>query len=296
MFACASMACADPPTPRVELWHGTQQVGTFPPQPVEETCPVAEQAPCAQGPALPVPSLLDPALPATQLPRAEKPGLVPTPPDHLLSTQFVAPESAPAVMPAAEGQQKPAPGCVKEGAVQPPAAAEAGTEQPESVSVPGGAPNPSAGEARARGASSDLVFQVACVFGAAFLGPLMSVAMLLWLLRRHGKRSGALFRIEHVGGSASPSLEAMSILAAREALLTSPGWGGRLSEREAAPVPRQAAQPTSAEAFQFGPTCEEEQQHRAAQAQDQEQALLQHFFEDNLRLQEQIERSRNADQ
>ncbi|MCI0465357.1 MAG: hypothetical protein L0Z62_51205 [Gemmataceae bacterium] len=278
LLACSAPAFANPPTPRVELWHGTQQVGSFPPLAAEETRPAPEQAPCEQGPTLPAPPLLDPALPATHLPREEKPGPVSTP-GSVLSTQCVAPE---------------APGAT---AGKPAAATDAPAQPASTPAAPASVPTTPEREASTRGVASDLVFQVACVFGAAFLGPLVSAAVLLWLLRRHSKRSGALFRIEHVGGPANPSVEAMSILAAREALLTSPGWGGRLGEREGAPAsPSRAAQATSAEAFQLGPTCEQEQQDRAAQAQDREQAMLQQFFEDNLRLQEQIERSRNADQ
>ncbi len=304
LFAFAAPALGTPPVPgtpmptRVELWHGIQQVGSFPPLPAEETRPVQAES----GPALPAPPALDPALPATPLPRQENTGPLPPPPDNLLSTQFIAPEAPPTGSKTTEEStpvtppSAPAPVTRVE---KPTVAASEAPVPPAAVARP---PQPDAQttperETAARGVSSDLIFQVACVFGAAFLGPLVSAAVLLLLLRRYARRSGALFRIEHVGGPASPSVEAMSILAAREALLTAPGWGGRLGERAGLPAgPSRAEEIKSGERFELGPTCEQAYQSKAAQAEQQEQNLLQQFFEENLRLQEQIERSRKADE
>jgi hypothetical protein len=300
LFAFTTPALATPPapvpcgTPRVELWHGTQQVGTFPPQPVEEPRATPDRA--EEGLPLPAPLLLPSELPATNLPGANNttsPPSLPLPVAPVQSAAPVPPEGvveAQHVVPAAPAEAAPAPRESKPTAT---AAREVTAPPTQAESAPAPASTPER-EAPARGLSSELIVQIACVFGAAFLGPLFSVALLLILLRRHGQRSGPLFRIEHVGGL--PSAEAMSILAAREALAGAPGWGSRLGEPAHPPAAAvRAAEVKAGEAFDLGPTCEQEQQNKALQAEQQEQALLLQFYEANLQLQAQIERSRQAD-
>ncbi len=144
-----------------------------------------------------------------------------------------------------------------------------------------------------------LLFQTACVFGAAILGPLVSIAALVVLLRRHSRNAGPLFRIEHVGGVT--------------AIPVGPYPGGAVGatlpdgfqQATAARIPggartlpvEEVAEPASEETgelFELGPTYEEEQRLKATQEREQEQAVLHQLFEQNLRLQEELARSRQS--
>ncbi len=130
---------------------------------------------------------------------------------------------------------------------------------------------------QARGQSVDTWMIVGAVFAGTLLTPVILFVMAFGVLRRW-MGGNPLIRIEYVGKH-GPSvvygpLAAGSVLAAN----------GSMAGAPATPVP---PEPATGERFDLGPTFEEELSQRQQNAQNQENALLQKLFEDNLRLREQ---------
>ena len=128
-----------------------------------------------------------------------------------------------------------------------------------------------------RSQSVDTWMIVGAVFAGTLLTPVILFVLAFGVLRRW-MGGNPLIRIEYVGKH-GPSvvygpLAAGSVLAAN----------GSMAGAPATPVP---PEPTTGERFDLGPTFEEELSQRQQNAQNQENALLQKLFEDNLRLREQ---------
>jgi hypothetical protein len=119
------------------------------------------------------------------------------------------------------------------------------------------------------------LFLITGVFAASLLGPLVFVAVLVLFLRRYGKRSGTLFRIEFVGNQAPPS-----------------GYWVPAQPPAAATPAKEQAHPSedaeTGERFELGPTYEEEMRLREDQTRQHEEAVLRQLFEENVRLRDQM--------
>jgi len=137
------------------------------------------------------------------------------------------------------------------------------------------------------------VFTVAIIFALAIIAPLVFIYCLLGLLRRHNQNFGPLIRIEYVG--ASPMhvgpFTASPLGATGEAVPTALEGNKRfrVGQTESAGAP-------TAQQFDLGPTIETERQLKEEQAKRLDEAVLQQLFEDNLKLQVQIELAKEQQQ
>jgi hypothetical protein len=122
--------------------------------------------------------------------------------------------------------------------------------------------------------------QMVSILAGLVLGPLVLLAALAYVLRRNGSYTGSLFRVELVNASIH-GLAATS----GEPSLGKPGL-----PPVAAPAEGSSAQP-----FDLGPSYEEERRAKEEALLKQEEAVLRHVFDENLRLQEQIETEAEAD-
>ncbi len=123
--------------------------------------------------------------------------------------------------------------------------------------------------------------QLVSFFAALFIGPLVVVFGLFFLLRRYGARYGPLFRIEttttHVGGAYVP---------AGPAPAAPPADFDPAALRE--PAVAAVEEESTAETFELGPTFEDERLQQEEAARQREQAMLQHVFEQNMQLRQEI--------
>jgi hypothetical protein len=143
---------------------------------------------------------------------------------------------------------------------------------------------------------SRTVIQVTFILAVAIVAPLVTVVCFFWLLRRHGQHLGPLFRIDYFGSPpvvTGPFTASALDLAGQDSLGSSFDRGGRFEDlglaAEALRGNPKPPQEEVAETFELGPTFEEERLLKENQAQQQESAVVQQLFEENLRLQEQIE-------
>jgi hypothetical protein len=109
--------------------------------------------------------------------------------------------------------------------------------------------------------------------------PLLGFGLLLLMLRRLSR--GPLLRIEYINNQ--PAAPYPGVI-----LGTLPGSALPAQAAPAPPPPRTTEPELTGEAFDLGPTYEEERQQRQQQGQRQEQAVLRQLFEDNLRLQGEV--------
>jgi hypothetical protein len=140
------------------------------------------------------------------------------------------------------------------------------------------------------------VLTVAIIIPLVIIAPLVLVHCLFGLLRRHSQQFGPLIRIEYVGAppmSVGPftvnSLGATG--AVQDAAPASLERNNRLGVGQA-----ESAQAHTAKQFELGPTFEAQRKHKDQQAQRMEQAVLQQLFEDNLKLQAQIDLAKEQEQ
>jgi hypothetical protein len=144
---------------------------------------------------------------------------------------------------------------------------------------------------------STLLLPIAVIFAVAVLTPIVSIVCFFALLRRHCKRFGPLFGFAH-GGAATmiggPISGSPLDLAERKILLAALERSGKWGDggNMTSPVPDETE--GHVEKFDMGPSLQEERLNREKMAEQQEQAVLQKIFEDNLRLQEQIEQNEQA--
>jgi hypothetical protein len=125
---------------------------------------------------------------------------------------------------------------------------------------------------------------VAVIFALAIIAALAFVHCLFGLLRRHSQHFGPLIRIEYV--AAAPMVvgpfSASSLGAAggvQDPVPSALERNNRFTDGQAE---------HTAKNFDFGPTFETQRQAKDDQAKRQHEAVLQHLFADNLKLQEQI--------
>jgi hypothetical protein len=163
-------------------------------------------------------------------------------------------------------------------------------DEPAASPVGRGRPRPSPADHAAEPTDNlnKTLIQVAFIFAVAIVAPVVSIVCFFGLLRRHSKRFGPLFRIDYVGNQ--PVVTGPFTVGALGAGQQIPD-GGRFQDLQA---PAAAAEPAAEpehtpERFDLGPTFEDERLLKEAQAKQQEEAVLQHLLEENLRLQEQIE-------
>jgi hypothetical protein len=150
--------------------------------------------------------------------------------------------------------------------------------------------------AEAQEDSSSFVFKVAVVqfvsvLAALFLGPLVLLVALCYVLRRYAANPGSLFRVEVVntltgpatGGGHQSAGTGLASDAERpfdpQALLAPP----------AEPEPQEDSIPNTAQPFDLGMTYEEERRLQQEALLHQEEALLRTIFEQNVQLREQFE-------
>jgi len=119
--------------------------------------------------------------------------------------------------------------------------------------------------------------QLACTLGALVAGPLLAVLAFWVLLRRHGRRHGPLFRFE----VANPPLHGLTPPSA------SPPAPMHVSAAPSAP-PRDPEPENRAEAFDLGPNVGDVSQQKHDAARRQEDGILRHLVDQNLKLMEQI--------
>jgi hypothetical protein len=131
--------------------------------------------------------------------------------------------------------------------------------------------------------------QVLSVIGSLVVGPLVLLLALLFVLRRF-KGAGSLLRVEVVN-SGTPA-----IVYGGPAAWPAPAGGDGAAEALTVGAPAEAKeQETTAQPFDLGPTYEEERLQREEAERLREKAVLQHVYEDNVRLREQLDQAEGAD-
>lgn len=136
------------------------------------------------------------------------------------------------------------------------------------VETPRPAAVPVAEEAAPEVVATPLLYQALAyllgLFPALVVGLLLQAAVFLWLLRRYGPSWAPVVRVELVNAAA----------------------GLAVAPEPAAP-PR--GEETTAQAFDLGPTFEEERQQRLLAEQQKEEAVMRQVFQQNLQLRDAIE-------
>jgi len=118
--------------------------------------------------------------------------------------------------------------------------------------------------------------QLIGIVGAVFLGVLIHLIALVFIMRRYGAHLAQVFRVELVNPTAV-------------------GFVGQVSAAgvqtiAADPAIEDVAQSSTAETFDIGPTYAEEMQQKQEAQRQQEEAVLRHIFELNLQVREQLGR------
>ncbi len=309
-------ALAQPPARGVEVWHGLERVSGGPEAPPRPTPPAAPK-PAPSGATLAPGVYVLPAASYPFTPSAPPPALLPAGPavlpaggrsfsEPLPKRSEAAPPRHGEVLPTAHWDEE-RPGSKLDSAVhrehaktqgaaprRPAPRPEVKAEKPAaapSPPAPPSAPPAPAAEEKARPAAeaqgdgpSKLLYSVALVqvlsaLGSLVVGPLVLLAALLVVLRRY-KGAGSLLRVEVVN-SGTP---APTIIYGGPAPPPAAGDDGA----EARP-PAEVGEPeTTAQPFDLGLTYEEEQSQREEAERLRERAVLQHVYEDNVRLREQL--------
>jgi hypothetical protein len=127
--------------------------------------------------------------------------------------------------------------------------------------------------------------QVGVMAGAVLVGPMLVILLAALLIRR----TGLQFRVEVL--NSSPAGHLLARFDPGLSIPTTMQAGATPAESGAATLPESVAdeEPSqTGEQFDLGPTYEEEQQAKAEALRQQELAVLQKIFEENVQLQEQI--------
>ncbi|HZZ79657.1 MAG TPA: hypothetical protein VFE62_14145, partial [Gemmataceae bacterium] len=133
------------------------------------------------------------------------------------------------------------------------------------------------------------LLDVVVILAVAIIVPLVSLVGLFLLLGRHAKRFGPLVRIEYSGTPMVVGPYRMDAPGGAEP--TPPSENNRFAEALAA----ENAEEITAEQFDIGPSFEEERLLKEEQVKQQEDALLQQLFEDNLRMYDQLDLTRTPE-
>jgi hypothetical protein len=180
----------------------------------------------------------------------------------------------------------------KANADNPGAAGAAAAPPPPSAPAPA---HPGA-ENKGEGPSSFLyqvaVVQLVSAIGSLVVGPLVLLLAVLFMLRRF-KGAGSLLRVEVVNsGTPAPTIVYGGPAAWPAPVPAAGGDGAEV--RLPAGVEALTADAngpeveTTAQPFELGPTYEEERRQREEAERQREQAVMQHVYEDNVRLREQL--------
>lgn len=307
--AVAPGALAQAPARPVEVWYGLERVSGGPEAPPRPSQPPAPKPTPAPAPAAIAPGVY--VLPTASYPFTPNPGPLPGGPaffpDSGHSARVALPKEATrprheAVVPTAHWSEDQPGGKLDgplhkkpvrahaEASARPASTPEVKAEKPAVAPAPLPAPEekprPTA-EGQGEGPSKFLVHvalvQVLSVLGSLVVGPLVLLVALLFVLRRF-KGAGSLLRVEVVN-SGTP---APTFVYGGPAAWPAPAAGG--DGAEAHPPAEAPAEPdTTAQQFDLGPTYEEERLQREEAERLRERAVLQHVYEDNVRLREQLE-------
>ncbi len=150
-------------------------------------------------------------------------------------------------------------------------------------------PMPSAPAPQSAESINTALIQVAIVFSAAVVGPLVFLVTFFRMLRRHTRQYGPMFRFEGgnqpvVAGPFTATVPSNSDNTSAPATASeSMPEGDRFKEPEPEHLPEQ---------FDLGPSYEEERRMKLNKADQQEQAAIEQLIEENLRFQEEIQEAR----
>jgi hypothetical protein len=206
------------------------------------------------------------------------------------STQLLAEECRSAIETCAaslrEQRQRAEEGPIKPSAPTPVPATSVGLAP---VPAPAPPPAPAAAPREVRAEAGVAWAQVALVVAVVLLCPLLVALMLAMILRR----SGLQFRVEVVnsspGGPIIARLDPNWVM--QPGMVPAAGQTMQAGEMAAAEQPALEKEPeVSGEQFDLGPSYEEERQAKLQALEQQELAVLQEVFEQNLRLREEIDR------
>ena len=269
----APVAAQSPAAPHIEMYYGLRRVDVSAPAKVAASpAPAApqrtttavlrepEQKPLGSaGPLLPDLSAAPFLAPGPRLDRPAATGVVPV--SHVEGAVPVP--AVPARLPEA-----------------PPPAVVARTESPPAPAAPKHREprphvedNPSSSGAALYHIA---VAQLICTLVAVVVGPLLVVLTLCALLRRHSRRHGPLIRIEFANGQFPTYL----------AMPPAPAAPPRVETVPASTAIEES--PSTAETFDLGPTYDDELRMKEQSLRQQEQAIVQQLFEQNVKLQEDL--------
>jgi hypothetical protein len=116
--------------------------------------------------------------------------------------------------------------------------------------------------------------QLIGIVGAVFLGVLIHLIALVFIMRRYGTHLAQVFRVELVNPTAAGFVGQVSAAGAQTVA--------------AGPAPEEVTQSSTAETFDIGPTYAEEMQQKQEALRQQEEAVLRHIFELNVQMREQL--------
>jgi hypothetical protein len=128
------------------------------------------------------------------------------------------------------------------------------------------------------------VVQALSIVVALLVGPLVLLLALGYFLRRQGGRASALFRVEVVNSGLPGVIAVQQVPVPGQPADTMPPEQAFAEE----PPPAEYGPAGTAEAFDLGPTYEEEKRAREAAARQADEAVLRHVFQVNVQLREQI--------
>ncbi len=135
------------------------------------------------------------------------------------------------------------------------------------------------------------------IITVAIVAPLASLLCFFWLLGRHSRRFGPIFRVDSAGsvGTVTGPFTAQVPVAAGSAAEAAVATDAGPEHFEVAEIalPRRFEEQLPEE-FDLGPTFEEERKRKEESIEQQENAVLEQLFEQNLRLHEQIEQAHDS--
>jgi hypothetical protein len=143
------------------------------------------------------------------------------------------------------------------------------------VSPPSGGGNNSANQPSKEQPRGNSFFETGFgIVGAVILGVLAQLIALVLILRRNGAHLGRVFRVELVNPAAVGFVGQVSAAGAQSVA--------------AGPATTEVRQSSTAETFDIGPSYAEEMRQKQEALRQQEEAVLQHIFELNMVMREQL--------
>jgi hypothetical protein len=130
----------------------------------------------------------------------------------------------------------------------------------------------------------------ATTLAAPLLPTLLVLMFLMVLARRLKAQQGPLIRVEHVGGQHGIAYKDLAALMFGPGAREPAGAGTPLGQD----APSTAEPPTTSQAFELGPTLEEERAAKEQETHNREQGMLQHLFDENMKLRNQLKDPESA--